>query len=42
MLAGVLALALEVAGDKSSLSFTTEWDTTRGEPNFGVTINLSP
>jgi len=39
---GVLALALEVAGDKSSLSFTTEWDTTRGEPNFGVTINLSP
>ena len=39
---GVLALALEVAGEKSSVQLTTEVNTVSGEPKFGATINLSP
>ena len=39
---GVLALALEVAGEKSTVQLTTEVNTVSGEPKFGATINLSP
>ena len=38
---GVLGLALEVAGEKSSMQLTTEWNTNSGSPSFGTTINLS-
>ena len=37
---GLLALALEVAGDKSSMTFSTELSSSA--PKFGVTVALSP
>ena len=40
---GVLALALEVAGEKSSLTFVSEVSTTGSlSPKFGATLSLSP
>ena len=42
---GILALALEVASEKSSLTLTTELDCSGAgglSPKFAATLNLSP
>jgi len=40
---GVLALALEVAGDRSSITFVSEVRTVGAlSPRFGATVNLAP